>query len=388
LLLRDFHSTLGVLAFWRNYANLVTTKSIEFSVNTPVANRFLTALSRARYLWLGVCIAALSGSTDASALSPYLRHFPALMDTLLGGYYGAAEQICEQIATEYPDHPAAPYARATTLYSKFFDLEDSTGQGEFFVLVDSCLSRCDRQLRLTRTDEDRAVIHFLRGSALSIKGLTYRQHGSVLTTVRLLMSSRSAFSRAIRLDPDFYDAYLGRGAYRYGVAREAPAIGWLPFMPSRKSGLRDMALAVDSSRFSSFPALTALVWFEIEDGHLARADSICRAGLARYPNSRSFLWPALALHKKRGQWDEAFAVASNLLAQYLVVPDDNGYDVTGLYATLSECADSLGKPDQALEFARAALAAARSPHAEERREKTLKQIRKRLDQHTEPLEGR
>ncbi|MBU1920031.1 hypothetical protein KKG66_04235 [bacterium] len=302
------------------------------------------------------------------------------MDTLLGGHYDAAETLCQMMYEEYGEHPAVYYARAAVLYSKFFDLEDTTGRSEFYALVDSCLFTCNRSLEQAETTEARAVLYYLRGSALSTKGLTYRQDGHTLSMVRLLMESHSSFAKAIKLNPRFYDAYLGRGAYRYGVAREASLLSWLPFMPSRQSGLADLWTAVEKSVFSKYPALSALVWFALEENNFGLADSICTVGLERFPAARSFLWPRLSLQKKQGNYEAAILTAQTLLDQYLAIENGNGYDATGLYATLSECADSLRNPELAIEYARRGISVKRSPYAEQRRAKTLEVLRKRIAQ--------
>jgi tetratricopeptide (TPR) repeat protein len=321
-------------------------------------------------------------SSYLSELKPNdpLQTYPMLMDTLMTGDYTAAENLCDQMAVELSDHPAVYYAKSTTLYSKFFDLEDTTGRGRFFELVDSCLASCRNYIGTSSEPHELAILYYLKGSALSIKGLTYRQTGQTLNVIRLLMESHSAFDKAIKLDPEFFDAYLGRGAYRYSVASEASSLTWLPFMPSKQSGLEDMWLAVHKSRFSGFPALSAMVWFAIEENQFDLADSICTAGLARYPDARGFLWPRLSIQKKQGRFAGAAETAQCLLDQYLSIEGCNGYDATGLYATLSACADSLGNPELAREYAQRGLEVRRSPYAEERRAGTLESLRNRIVQ--------
>ncbi len=320
-----------------------------------------------------LCIAPLAG-LGSSPLDLY----PLLMDTLTVGDLAAAEQICDQIDAAYPGHPAAVYGRACALYSRATDLEDTTGRARFFALCDSCALICER-MEMTQS-EDPATIAYLHGSALSTKALMLHREGATLRALQLLMSARGRFQAAIDANPKFYDAYLGRGAYRYGVAINASLISWLPWMPSAESGWKDMWLAVDSSRFSKYSALSALVWFVIKNQDYALADSICDAGLARFPECRGFLWPRLALRMKQKQWTKAEETAQNLLAQYLKHPANNGYDVTGLYATLMTCADSLNRPQAALDYARAGLAAFRTPDVRSRRKEKLRLMEKRIEQ--------
>lgn len=368
------------LAFGNKTGNFDTFPSLEIPVNS-ILSYIQKFTCRSVVYWCVLCTIVPFSIllSNNNPKDPFL-YYPALLDTLLSGHYDAAETLCDLIYDDLGEHPAYYYARSTTLYTRFFDLEDTTGRAQFYTLVDSSLNSCDQWLKQATSDFERADIYYLRGSALSIKGLTYRQDGHTLSMIRLLMESHSSFDRAIKLIPDFYDAYLGRGAYRFGVAREASLLKWLPFMPSKQSGLDDMWKAVRNSRFSVYPALSALVWFALEEHDFSLADSICTVGLERFPNARSFLWPKLSLQKKQCDYAAAAVTAQLLLDQYLALEDGNGYDATGLLATLSECADALGNPELAVEYARRGIEIKRSPYAEQRRAKTLEALRKRIAQ--------
>lgn len=313
-----------------------------------------------------------------SAQANPLAYYPALMDTLLAGCYPAADSIVGIIRSEVPGHPAALYAEAAVLYSAMIDLEDTLGRSRFMELTEQCIR--DTKRRIKAGDGSPEILHYLRGSALSSRGIILHREGRTLSAVRLLMRSRDEFSRAIEYDPAFYDAYLGRGAYRFMAARHASLIHWLGVVPSRESGLRDIRLAADSSRFSRYSALSALVWFCIEDGDLAEAERIYLTGLNRFPDCRAFLWPKLAVEKRRGDWANAERTALNLLNQYLTLPASNGYDVTNLYVNLVEIADAMNDPARAVRYAQAGIDAPRTEYAEARSQDKLERLKQRLTQ--------
>lgn len=324
---------------------------------------------------------ALLLTTTALAASP-LDQYPALMDTLVGGHHAAASEICAILEQQHPEHPGTLYARAAVLYAFMLDLEDTTGRGEFMNLTERCIRASGEWLKARRGLPSEMA--FLRGSARSARGLLLHHEGKLLPGLRQLMGAKGDFDEAIEADPGFYDAYLGRGAYRYAVARNAKAIGWLPFMPRAEAGWRDLWDAVHRARFSRWSALSAIVWFAIEDNNFALADSICQAGLARFPGSRSFLFPALGLAVRREQWAEAEQLAQQLLGQYLQHPANNGYEAIGLYWRLMQCADRLGRPADAEAYARAGLEAHRTADVEERRRDRLGEMEQRLARAAEP----
>ncbi|MDD5087828.1 MAG: hypothetical protein PHI18_03395 [bacterium] len=305
-----------------------------------------------------------------------LDTYPALMDTLMGGNYAAAESLCVGLETAHPGHPAGSYARATVCYTRMIDMEDTLGRAEFFALSDECLSRCDDFEKQQR--EGGVVLDYLRGSAYSTQGLLHLHEGNILNGIRLLMSARNLFDAVIEAQPEFDDAYLGRGAYRVSVARYASMLKWLPVVPDEQSGWDDLWRAVERSRFSRYSALSAMVWFAIEDRNLTLADSICALGLARFPDSRGFLWPKMALEVRQERWEDADATAARLLAQYLEHPFNNGYETIGLYWRRMVCADHLGHSDDAAQFARAGLATYRTPDVERRRRDKLREMNERV----------
>lgn len=296
----------------------------------------------------------------------------------MGHYYEAAESICAELDSVWPGHPAVNYAQASVIYAQLCDFEDTSGTTTLEKEAEQCLAACETWSQ-SAPDSAEAEREFLMGAAYSVSGLTRHRQGKTVDGIRRLMTSRSHFDRAIEVDPEFYDAYVGRGAYRYAAAQNLGFLRWLPGVPSKKQGWADLTLGLERSKFSRFAALSSMVWLVIQDGKFELADSMVKAGLERFPNSRTFLMPKLALEKKAEQWNSARETARELLSQYLQLEDQNGYEVIGLYRTLTDCSDMLGETNAALNYARAGLAAAATPYALERRKDTLRALRTRLN---------
>ena len=320
-------------------------------------------------------IFAFAPRLQAQNTSP-LAMYPELMDTIVSGHYEAAQEISGQIASAYPGHPAALYARIAISYARMVDFEDTSGRAAFMSLCDSCVEACHQ--RLDSRSDDRANLEYLRGSVFGARGLLLNHEGQVLPALKSLIKAKNSFEQAIEADPQFYDAYLGRGAYRYAVATHASLLRWLPFIPTKQSGWEDLWLAARRSSFSRATALTSIVWHAMDEGDFATADSIIQAGLERFPDSRNFLWPRLAWYERQNQWANAESTAKLLLDQYLSLPENNGYDAIGLYWRLMTCADNLGRPDDAQSYARAGLNTFRTEDVARRRGGKLRDMQARL----------
>lgn len=322
---------------------------------------------------------AVADETGAGGLgaSP-LSHYSMLFDTLLGQHYAEADSVVRELRLQYPEHPAVDYAEASVIYAKITDLEDTAGTADLESLVEACLSKCDDWADRAK-DSLAAEREYLRGAAYSISGLTRHRQGRVVDGVRRVMASRRHFERVIELDPEFYDAYVGRGVYRYAAAQNLSMFRWLPGVPTKRQGWEDLTIGLERAKFSRFAALSSMVWLVLDEENYTLADSMVKAGLERFPGSRTFLMPKLALEKRTENWAAARATAQKLLDQYTHLEFQNGYEVIGLYRTMMECSDKLGEPAAALSFARAGIAAAATPYALERRKDTLAALRERLD---------
>lgn len=311
----------------------------------------------------------------AWATNPF-ELFPNLIDTLLAGDQAAASVITDDIIERNSGYPVVHYVKAVIIYQRMIDEEDTTGQAEFFQVTDSCVSHCDLLLE-NQPDVDMGL-WYLKGSALSAAGVTLLRNGETIRGARKLLAAKSCFDDVISADPAFYDAYLGRGTYRCAVAQKASGLGFLPFIPDFHDGLNDLKLAADSSRWSRWTALNAIAWFAIDDDNFFLADSVCRIGLARFPNSRAFLWPTLALSVRRNQWLAAEQTALRLLDLSLTQPG-NGYELTTLYWRLMVCADRLGRMDDAVTYAQKGIAVTRTPETERRRREKIDAMQVRLN---------
>ena len=326
-------------------------------------------------LWLVVLAAGIRPLPPALAAGP-MEDYGALMDTLVAGNYAAADSICARISAAHGGHPASLYARGAVLYTRLIDSEDSAGRAEFFELADSCARLCVKWRKAGR--EDPSLLAYIRGNALSSAGIIQMRTGKSAAGLRKLLAARHEFDAAIEADPQFYDAYLGRGTYRCAVAQHASVLGVLPFIPDLESGLRDLQLAADSSRWSRWAALNAMVWFTLEEREYDLADNLCEVGLARFPDSRAFLRPKLAVYVRQEQWAEAEETGLRLLREYLADPDNNGYETTTLYWRLMVCADELARPGDAASYARSGLAVRRTADVERRRKEKVEAMRERL----------
>lgn len=255
------------------------------------------------------------------------------------------------------------------------DFEDTTGEAEFFRCCDEAAQSCENRRR-SADKEEQAWLDFFHGSALAMRAFYVGRRGEIWAAAKWLARSRSLFSRAIETDPALYDAYLGRGAYRWGVAKQAWIFAGAPFLPSRSDAISDLQVALDSSRFSQHAAANTLAWFLIDDKRFKEAESLLLQELRRFPGARSLLWPLISLQYRTGRYRECIASSEELVWQYLSSPRNNGYDVVGLCKRMADAAMKLGDDEATLKYCRAGLLSFMTDDARRRRLRDLETLAK------------
>jgi hypothetical protein len=291
----------------------------------------------------------------------------------MGANYDAAWQIHDELQREFPDSPTALFARATILYTAMVDFEDTTGEAEFFQCCDAIDRECQEQEGISSKDES-VWLNFLRGSTLSMQAFHVGRRGQIWPALKRLMKSRSLFANVLEENPSFYDAHLGRGAYRWGVAKHAGFLGGGPFIPSRDDAFADLRLAMDSSVFSRHAAASSMIWFLMDDEKYDEAESLVLHELKRFPNARPFLWPLTSLLYKTGRFQECIAWSEELIKQYSSSPRNNGYDVVGLYKRMADAAAHLDDDEAVVRYCRAGLATPLTNDAFQKRKQDLETL--------------
>jgi hypothetical protein len=321
-----------------------------------------------------VALSCLFAPVLAWAQHPF-EHFPALYDTLVGSHYEAAWEIHRTLESEFPEHPATLLSQTVILYTAMIDFEDTTGEAEFFKDSDELMKSCEAR-RKNADEKERAELDFISGSTLAMRAFYAGRRGEMWSAAKWLARSRSLFSRAIQNDPTLYDAYLGRGAYRWGVAKQAGILAGAPFLPSREDALADLKSALQSSKFSRHGAANTLIWFFVEEKKFNEAEVLIKSELERFPGARSLLWPLISLQYQAGRYRECIASSDELIRQYQMSSRNNGYDVVGLYKRMADAAAQLGDDEAVVQYCRAGLATPMSDYARHRRVRDLETLAK------------
>jgi hypothetical protein len=317
------------------------------------------------FVGVGYCLAA----------SPF-DDYPALMDTLVAGDYGSANTIAAQIQSDYPGHPVALLALCAV---RAFHAADVTGSSD----INSVLSLLDSTAKTAeaykaRPGEDQAELSLVRGAALFGRGVILCRLGKLFKGVPEVFRARSEIGHVIDLKPDLYDAYLGRGAFRFVKVIFLSKFDPFHLVSSPEAAKSDLMMAVEHGKFGHYLGMATLAWVSPKQHEYAFADSLCEVGLQRFPRSRTFLWPLSFSKEAQHAWGDLERICLDLVEQYQKIPEDNGLELTWLYDRLTTAADSLGRPADALNYAKTGCATKRTDRTADLRSDEVRRLTARV----------
>lgn len=101
----------------------------------------------------------------------------------------------------------------------------------------------------------------------------------------------SEFEDILVLDENFYEAYIAIGTFEYWKSSKMEFMNWLPFnSDTRKIGIDRLRVAIDSSTYNSYLAVSSLIWIYIDQKKYLDAIEISEKALKDFPQSRNFKW--------------------------------------------------------------------------------------------------
>lgn len=276
------------------------------------------------------------GMAHAEAVPP-LGAYREASRLVLESRYAEAEHFLDDFIAGNPHEPLGYLFKAAVLQYAATDYEDGSREREFLALLDRAESLAETRLR---EDADNLWARYCRYSADCFRGSWLVSRGSVLRGVMKSRSGAAGFARILGAHPEFYDAMLGSGSYRFWKSTaEIPFIG-----DERAGGIADVRTAIERGRLTGPIANTVLLeMLLVYDSRAAMA--LGEQMTRRYPGCRLFAWQLGEAYKKLGNYDAAERVFSALAAKYAVDARDDGSGRIRCWWKMAVLARSLGKTD-------------------------------------------
>jgi tetratricopeptide (TPR) repeat protein len=284
--------------------------------------------------------------TDPLNLTPPVRQSLELFYNL---NFDAALKIQEQVAQQHPNDPMAwNYLLTTVIFRELYnqDLLDTTYYAHNSFLTVKREVDVPRAARNRIEDLTGKVFHLTDAelganpndaNALFARGYAKGMHAVFITLVdhayaaaaRQGLSARNDSEAALKIDPQYADAWMAVGIQRFAVA-SLP--GWLRFIVgfmgvggNKQQGLADLRKSADQGTVTPVESRTILSLFLRHDGQYPAALGVERGLQKDYPHNYLFCLEVANLLKDEGHGLEAIAAYKQVLddahkPNYFVAP--------------------------------------------------------------------
>ncbi len=245
------------------------------------------------------------------------------IDRLYGLDYDASRAAFRKLIELEPDNPwgylfeaGGIWWQSSQEYGLFKDTP--TLQGLFEQDVEAALRKAEAYID-SKDRQTRADGYFVSGMTLGTRGQWNVMKGKWIAAYLDGKKAVKHLNKCVKLDEEYYDAYLGLGLFDYqaarfsGIARLGAFLGGM--RGDEKRGLERINLAVDKARYANRQAAQLLAnTFIIDMKDYARALPVLQRLREMFPGSVYFVFlEALARHRL-GDWDKSAALGRVLFA--------------------------------------------------------------------------
>lgn len=299
-------------------------------------------------------LAALPALAGSFSLS---EQFTPILDrglsVLYQGDYEAAEACFDSFIARYPDNPAGWFFKAGLYQVRMTDNESEGWMVQYNRNLDSALIYGNRAIE--RHPQD-AWAYFIRGGTLGYLAARDGRARKYLAALNHGLAAVSDFKKAVNLDPELYDAYLGLGSYDYFRTRAVSFLKWLPFIgDNRDRGIAQIELAIARGRYSNVMGRNGLVWILIDYEKYDRALALAEGLEKEFPQNPFFFWARPEIYWRRKQWDRAAESYARLLRLIESRPVYSHYNRMVVRHRLAKSLYECGRLKEAAAVAREAL---------------------------------
>ncbi|MDY0080574.1 MAG: tetratricopeptide repeat protein [Ignavibacteriaceae bacterium] len=227
--------------------------------------------------------------------------------------YFRAELVFEKIRSTYPDNPLGNLylAAGTILESSDYGLPLEEKKIED--LLDAAMKKANALL----SDDSESLwnnyyVALVKGFEAYYNGL----NGSMLSALSSGLKAVSYFEKCIAIDPDFSDAYIALGTYKYWKSDKTDFLNWLPFVTDeRQTGIDYLRKGIYGNSKNALLGFNSLVWIYIRQKNFREALKIANDAIIRFPSSRMIKMSLARVHEN-SDFAKAISLYREVLASF------------------------------------------------------------------------
>ena len=275
------------------------------------------------------------------------------IELIIDQNYSEAEKLFVQLEKTRKDMPLGKIYIAAVYIAKAYDYQQPYDDE----IITKCLSGA-KKISERLIESDPTNIWYNYYLALTNGYIAYYDalRESWLQAFSNGLSSVSSFEDCLKLDKDFYEAYIAIGSYKFWRSKKTEFINWLPFVDDEKeTGIKYLKNAVKYSGYNSHLAIHSLVWIYIEQEDYKEAIRVAENALVKHPESRIFKW-GLARAYESIDTDKSVKLYKDILESYPNTLKSNKINEVTLKHIIAQQLVKIKKQDEALQICKEILA--------------------------------
>lgn len=259
--------------------------------------------------------------------------------------YSEASNVFTKLDKRFPDIPLGKIYLAATQIAKAYDLGEEMNSD----FINDYLKKAgDQSKKLLDSNAKNIWYNYFVALCNGYKAYADAINKNWLAAFTTGLTAKSDFENCLKIDSNFYDAYIAIGAYDYWKSRKTEFLKWLPFVGNdEQEGINLLNAAIKHSSYNNYAAISSLVWIYIDQHEYNKAVKIAEDGLKDFPDNRAFKW-GLARAYEDIDKKTAIKYYEEVLQSYLSVPDQNHYNEIILKHIIAQIYERMGDKNEAL----------------------------------------
>ncbi len=250
-----------------------------------------------------------------------LAHADKGVDAIYNLDLDTAHKELSALLKEHPNYPLGLFGQTMIEWSRYeYEFEKSNKQqAKFFEdIINSSIKGIDSWLKQNGQE---AQAYLALGGIYGVKARFLLANKSYVRAYFTGRKGLKYMNRAIELDPEMYDAYLGKAIYEY-YAGTLPAVvrvlAKLVISGNADKGIEYLNLIKDKGRYSANTAKLLLVEISIESKKYANyplAEQYIKEIIEKYPHNPLFRFVAIIASYQNKNYEEVKKGANDFLSK-------------------------------------------------------------------------
>ena len=250
-----------------------------------------------------------------------LAHADKGVDAIYNLDLDTARKELSALLKKHPNYPLALFGQTMIEWSRYeYEFEKSNKQqAKFFEdVINSSIKGIDSWLKQNGQE---AQAYLALGGIYGVKARFLLANKSYVRAYFTGRKGLKYMNRAIELDPEMYDAYLGKAIYEY-YAGTLPAVvrvlAKLVISGNADKGIEYLNLIKDKGRYSANTAKLLLVEIAIESKKYANyplAEQYIKEIIEKYPHNPLFRFVAIIASYQNKNYEEVKEGANDFLSK-------------------------------------------------------------------------